>query len=159
MLGWSVEDPEAIEGRIGSNQGLGFLPIRTVIARPQIKVVVPVKGELCASKTKVKGFELHCGRKEYAVESAISLGVQPLVLFDDGKLEGTRSGNISGTYIHGLLRTSEARVELLVPKREDFPILSSTEVQHDSIDHLARHLESCGLDYPTLTSMLSMENS
>ena len=156
MLGWSVDDPDGVEGAVGSKQGLGLLPIRTKIAPPEVKVVVPRKGNLYGSNTPIEGFELHCGQSEIVTELGSGLGSQihPLIHFEDGKPEGMGAGRAKGTYVHGVLWSAEARVELLVPERKDFPVLKDAQVQ-DPLDRLADHLESCGLDFNTLQAMLS----
>lgn len=155
MLGWSVEDPTAVEGTGGSKLGLGLLPISTTIASAACKIVAPRKGRLLPSKIKVEGFELHCGRSEIITQAGAPINTQqihPLVMFDDGKPEGMGSGKVKGTYLHGILRSAEARVQLLVPNPKDFPGLKKKV--KDPLDRVAEHLASCGLDFETLKGMI-----
>jgi cobyric acid synthase len=70
-----------------------------------------------------------------------------------GKPEGMRLGHVCGTYLHGILRSEEARVELLVPNKQDFPSLPDKPIE-DPLDKFARHVASCGLDYKKLQSMI-----
>lgn len=159
MLGWSVEDPGAVEGVGGSKQGLGLLPISTTMAPPSCKVVAPRKGKLYPSNTPVEGFELHCGRSQIMAQiSGSGLGhqIQPLLFFDDGKAEGMCSGPVRGTYVHGILRSPAARAELLVPKDMKLQSLDNKKNQFelDPLEKLAKHLETCGLDYETLKLMV-----
>ncbi len=156
MLGWTVEDPHAVEGSAGSKQGLGLLPIRTTIAPPEVKVVAPRQGKIYVSGTAVQGFELHCGQSQIvtALGDALSSQIHPLVIFDDGKPEGICASRVCGTYMHGILWSADARVELLVPNKSEFPSLAEVKVQ-DPLDRLAQHLESCGLDFATLSQMIS----
>eukprot|EP00934_Nitzschia_sp_Nitz4_P000162 Nitzschia sp. Nitz4//scaffold354_size22159//7331//12950//NITZ4_008577-RA/size22159-processed-gene-0.17-mRNA-1//-1//CDS//3329548932//162//frame0 len=90
ILGWTVDDPQGIEGVAGVKNGLGLLPIRTKIAPPEVKVVAPRSGKLYGSKIEVQGFELHCGQSEIVTELGDSLSnhIHPLVTFNDGKPEG-----------------------------------------------------------------------
>lgn len=156
MLGWSVDDPDAVEGSVGMRQGLGLIPIRTTIAHPEVKVVAPRLGKLFNSRTAVQGFELHCGQSQVVTELGESLSgqIHPLVVFDDGTPEGMSAHRVRGTYLHGILWSADARVELLVPDISEFPVLRTTQVQ-DPLDRLAHHLESCGLNFETLLGMIS----
>ena len=68
-------------------------------------------------------------------------------------------GRVRGTYLHGILRSSKARVELLVPKgdRKRFhPILaeSANATIKDPLDKFANHLQTCGLDHNRLQNMI-----
>lgn len=157
MLGWSVDDPDNIEGFVGSNKGLGLLPIRTKIEPPEVKVVAPRQGKLYPSGKPVEGFELHCGQSHIVMELGQPWGdeIHPLVVFDDGKPEGMCARTVRGTYMHGILWSPEARVELLVPDKSKFPVLSADLKIIDPLDRLAEHLESCGLDFETLRQMIS----
>jgi adenosylcobyric acid synthase len=161
MLGWSVEDPTAAEGTGGSKQGLGLLPIATTISPAECKIVAPRKGKLFPSKIDVEGFELHCGRSEILSQVGAPINSQqihPLLVFEDnGKPEGMGSGRVKGTYLHGILRSAEARVELLVPNPKDFPLLKKMKEQ-DPLDRFAEHLESCGLDFETVKGMIDKYN-
>ena len=156
MLGWSVDDPHAIEGLAGSRQGLGLLPIRTTIALPELKVVSPRFGRLYPKGPRVQGYELHCGKSQVVMNLGDSLRDQvcPLIVFDDGKAEGMCARRVRGTYVHGILWSPEVRVACLVPDIKQFPKLKDSSV-HDRLDRLAEHLESCGLDFDTLHGMIS----
>jgi adenosylcobyric acid synthase len=156
MLGWSVDDPHAVEGQAGSRKGLGLLPIRTKLALPELKVVSPRFGRLHPNAPAVRGFELHCGQSQIVMSLGDSLRdqVHPLLVFEDGNPEGMRARRVRGTYLHGILWSPEARVACLVPDKKQFPILKNITVQ-DRLDRLAEHLESCGLDFATLRGMIS----
>lgn len=160
MLGWSVDDPDGIEGTAGVKQGLGLLPIRTTIAPPEVKVVAPREGKLFHSNTKVRGFELHCGQSDIVTELGESLShqIHPLLLFNDGRPEGMRSGRVKGTYMHGILWSPQARAELLVDTNRNFSIFEDLDVQ-DPLDRLADHLESCGLSFSTLQGFIGKSST
>jgi hypothetical protein len=64
-----------------------------------------------------------------------------------------RLGRVYGTYLHGILRSKKARVELLLPNKNDFPSIPDEPIE-DPLDVFARHVESCGLDYQTLNGMI-----
>ncbi|CAJ1958806.1 unnamed protein product [Cylindrotheca closterium] len=176
MLGWSVDDPHNVESSHSSDNkdvakntsrpGVGLLPIETTLKPAECKIVRPLKGKLLPSNLPVNGFELHCGISKIVLGSIPTKpkDTAPLMEFENGRPEGMVHGlnqNVKGTYMHGILRQAKAREELLVPRKEDYQNLfgineSSTESikVEDPLDRLAKHLESCGLTYDTLQSML-----
>ena len=158
MLGWEVNDPHAVEGHESARQGIGLLPVKTTIGPVTCKVVKPRTGQLYPSGIEIEGFELHCGVSEVMSIQVSLLGknseMSPLLAFSNGKPEGMQLGRVRGTYVHGILRSEKARVELLVPNKKDFPILK--KLKHkvtDPLDKFANHLSSCGLDIKTLSSL------
>jgi adenosylcobyric acid synthase len=158
MLGWKVKDPGAVEGEVSSRHGIGLLPISTTIGPAECKIITRRQGQLYPSGVRVEGFELHCGISEVMSDRVTLLGknpgIAPLLALEEGQPEGMRLGNVQGTYLHGILRSEKARVELLVPNKKDFPSLKTAPKAEDPLDRFAQHLESCGLDYKTLQSMI-----
>lgn len=67
-----------------------------------------------------------------------------------------RLGNVHGTYLQGILRSLEARMELLVPPldRKEFDSVLEESTGEDPLDKFANHLESCGLDYDALQEIV-----
>jgi adenosylcobyric acid synthase len=158
MLGRNVADPDGTEGIAEMRQGIGLFPISTTIAPPQCKVVTRRNAQLYPSGIHVEGFELHCGVLQVLPEQVQSIGracgISPLLAFEDGRPEGMRLGSVKGTYLHGILRSAKARVELLVANPKFFPSLKNAETVEEPLDRLANHLESCGLDCNVLNSMI-----
>ena len=72
-----------------------------------------------------------------------------------GRPEGMQLGRIQGTAFHGILRSAQARVELLVPDpdKERFSSILAVKVD-DPLDRLASQIEKCGMDYTTLQNMI-----
>ncbi|KAL3910326.1 MAG: hypothetical protein SGILL_007736 [Bacillariaceae sp.] len=166
MLGRSLADPDATDKITGTRQGIGLFPIATTIAPPICNVITRRKAQLYPSGVHVEGFELHCGVSKVLPEQLQSLGrasgISPLLAFEDGRPEGMRLGTVKGTYLHGILQSAKARVELLVPDPKVFPSLKSDTPVEDPLDRFANHLESCGLDYKKICSMIfgsEQENS
>lgn len=153
MLGRSVEDPSEAEGNAGSKKGLALLPVETVIAPAECKIIAPRKATLLSSGIKVEGFELHCGRSTVVAEYQPGYNgrLEPLLLYEDGTKEGLSAGRVNGTYLHGILRSPGAREKLLLGEGEKLP--PTTRVEQDPLDRLADHLISCGLDFETVTKM------
>ena len=123
MLGTKVSDPEHIESSIAELDGLGLLNLTTVFEGSneshRIKgKVTEATGLLSgADNMPVSGYEIHMGR---SVGEGFSL---PFLVEDradvpvsgDGDLEGAidSSGNVLGTYIHGLFLNPELRSSML----------------------------------------------
>jgi adenosylcobyric acid synthase len=144
MLGQSVSDPERVEtpeGAPNEAAGLGLLPAVTVLAgtkttRQTHGVIPRLTGTFAGMSGKpFEGYEIHMG-----------------VTTDETKAPAVflSSGNVLGTYIHGLFdkkESSEALVNLLYEKKkktrapEREPILDYREFRESQYDRLADALE------------------
>ena len=81
MMGSFIHDPDGLEGKPGSTEGLGFLDIETVLERE--KTVTFSDGVETSTNTIVSGYEIHLG---------VSTGPdteRPMVVFDT-KLDAKR---------------------------------------------------------------------
>lgn len=99
MLGQHIADPEGIEGEEGRHQGLGLLPIKTVITGNKIARARQVTSNFPQVGLPVAGYEIHQGRSRLVETEADSY--QPL--FDDtglGMVDNCQS--ILGMYLHGI---------------------------------------------------------
>jgi adenosylcobyric acid synthase len=106
MLGTQVDDPHGVEGRAGSEAGLGLLDIRTELTRD--KRLAQVNGHCAFDDAPVSGYEIHMG-----VSDGPALA-QP-AFFIEGRPEGAISadGQVLGTYLHGLFDHPQAGRALL----------------------------------------------
>jgi adenosylcobyric acid synthase len=170
MLGKSVDDETGVEGSIGTTMGLKLLPVRTVIHPAECKRVTPRIATLLhqdisiEEAIRVEGFELHCGetilyQSEHCSEATVLASARPLLRFvDDGEMEGWSVDRVTGTYLHGILGSAEARRQLLAPDwdfgKEPWPVATTED---DDLDRLARHLEDCGLTFDTLSKMVHLD--
>lgn len=93
MLGKQIDDPHGVESQGGSAEGLGLLPVRTILAKE--KVTEAVRGR-SRGGVKFDAYEIHMGRTETTAP------VEPLCEAA-GRPEGVRVGNCTGTYLHGAL--------------------------------------------------------
>jgi cobyric acid synthase CobQ/L-threonine-O-3-phosphate decarboxylase len=102
MLGQRIDDPDGIETHEVTFQGIGLLPITTVMARR--KTLIRAEGTHLASGLKVRGYEIHHGRTD---EGSLT----PLVLREDEEVigGGIKENRIWGTYLHGIFDTDEFR--------------------------------------------------
>jgi adenosylcobyric acid synthase len=166
MLGLVVQDPLHVEGDIESQCGLGLLPIETTLATADAKTVSPRSAKLLSSPIArtVHGFELHCGRTRQVplpngtCFTAIEQSYAPLLEMDhDGSLEGLTNGRVAGTYLHGILESADARVDLLMGEdhRARAGGHSESGDTQDPLDRLAEHLASHGLTFDAIMRMLA----
>jgi adenosylcobyric acid synthase len=101
ILGQMIADPEGIEGQAGRFQGLGLLPIKTVITGQKIARQRQVSSNFPQAGLPVTGFEIHQGRSRTEIPPNDTQGFQ--TLFDDpnlGLVDGCQS--VWGTYLHGI---------------------------------------------------------
>ena len=102
MLGRTLHDPTGTEGGgSGPLRGLELLPVDTVFdpqkTRTRVQGVV-LSGNL--SDAHVDAYEIHTGQTTVDGPAFCRL--------DGGQYDGCVSGNICGTYLHGLFDTGEA---------------------------------------------------
>lgn len=123
MLGSDVRDEEGLEGG-GRMQGLGLLPINTILAsdkitrRAEAQLFTPELFGQDMVFNKANGYEIHLGVTEYET------GAKPLLqLRREGQqqavIDGATSANgrVIGTYLHGLFDDDEFRHALLRASR------------------------------------------
>jgi len=132
MLGTSVADPKGIEGPPSKVEGLGVLPVDTVLEGN--KVLVEVAGR--AGGVPFKGYEMHVGRTAGAVVPLLEL---------EGHDQGAVSGRIAGCYIHGLLADDRQRRHWLArlgASASGFDYEADVEATLDRLaDHIEQHID------------------
>jgi adenosylcobyric acid synthase len=134
MLGRTIADPDGVDGRAGTVEGLGLLDITTVMTSD--KSTTLVSGRHCATGAAIRGYEIHLGRSEG------SDCARPL-LDIEGRADGASSadGRVQGTYVHGLFTGDAFRKAWL----GHFGIASSLAYEariEEALDALADHLEA-----------------
>ncbi len=102
MLGQTIADPEGIEGEAGRYNGLGLLPIKTVITGQKIARQREVTSNFPQVGLPVSGYEIHQGRSR-KVEAQEKAQTSYKDLFDDPYLGMVDTSQlIWGVYLHGL---------------------------------------------------------
>ena len=106
MLGATIVDPQGLEGRKGTYEGLGHLAVTTTM-EPE-KRLANVSGTHIASGHAVSGYEIHIGQTDGPDCSNPWLEVS-------GKPHGATSadGLIQGAYLHGIFSADGFRDEFL----------------------------------------------
>lgn len=105
MLGERIDDPSGAESSIESVRGMGLLPCRTVFEAS--KTLRRVRGVVTGGPldgASLDGYEIHMGVTERR-------GAAFCVL-DGGREDGSRAGNVMGTYLHGLFDSEEVTEKL-----------------------------------------------
>jgi len=105
MLGKRVCDPLRIEGDCAEAVGLGLLDIETQLS--PTKRLQHVSGE--ALGARFDGYEMHMGNTTGPDCTS------PFALLDGGRSDGAMraDGRVFGSYVHGLLSSTELRAALL----------------------------------------------
>lgn len=143
MLGQYIHDPLGIEGKLGSNAGLGWLDFETTL-QPE-KQLRNVHGRLAMNGANVSGYEIHAG-----VSTGPAL-TRPAVLLPHGPDGAISDDNqILGTYLHGLFDTPAACNALLCwvglqqSQAVDYPALREATFERLA-DMVEQHLGSSRL--------------
>src|SRR5918996_872329 len=123
MLGTRLYDPEGVESSIYETDGLGLLPMTTVFTGT--KETHRVKAEVVrgtgllqgARDSPITGYEIHMGRTSgegikapFRIRDRSDVPITGDTAFD-GAVDP--SGQVLGTYIHGLFHNSQLRRALL----------------------------------------------
>lgn len=133
MLGRSIDDPDGIEGAAGRTEGLGLLDVDTTMTPHKHLTQVQA---ISAQGTGYSGYEMHIGETKGA-DCA-----RPFAHID-GRPEGavSASGQIKGSYLHGMFRDDAFRAEWLA----QFGAASQGgyRAEVDAVlDQLADHIEA-----------------
>jgi adenosylcobyric acid synthase len=135
MLGRHIHDPEGIEGPACSVAGLGLLDVTTVMT-PQ-KTLTQTNATFVPTGDSVAGYEIHIGETT-GPDTAQSW------LEADGRMIGAANttGQIKGTYMHGLFTSNAFRKAYLKNLGADATAMDYSQSVEDTLDTLAQHLET-----------------
>ncbi len=107
MLGDSLSDPDGVEAG-GSIKGMGLIPMDTVFADGKTRTRVTgkfetVHGDLSLlSQVELEGYEIHMGVTTLKEGTEHVTRINNFLEKDDIKNDGAQSGNIYGSYVHGI---------------------------------------------------------
>ncbi len=111
MLGSVLADACGVESAAGAEKGLGVFPAQTEIKEiktlGQTSAKIKNGGKMFADieEEEVTGYEIHMGKTEF------SSGVRSFLQKSDGSFDGAvnESGNVYGTYLHGIFENDNLR--------------------------------------------------
>lgn len=151
MLGMQLHDPLGLEGKPGSEQGLGLLDYETTLENE--KTLENVSGNLqLPGSPKVKGYRIHMGVTHGAAFDRPSTTLE-------GAPEGAISADnqILSTYCHGLFDEPEALDALLQwAGLKPTATFDPNERRERDLDRLADSVEA-NLDLQKLTAWLPFD--
>lgn len=99
MLGQLIHDPHRVESTGQSMEGLGLLPIETVLAKE--KTLIRRQGHHIPSGQPVHGYEIHHGLSKGKKKN--------LIRFDHNQEAGCDNNNAWGSYLHGIFDSDPFR--------------------------------------------------
>ncbi|KPU42973.1 cobyric acid synthase [Oxobacter pfennigii] len=107
MMGTAIADPLGLEGEPSEVEGLGLLPVHTILTND--KRVTEVTGYSLPDRTPFRGYEIHCGRTELTFEAT------PLLQISGSGADGAISSNgrIAGCYVHRIFDDAKQRAHWL----------------------------------------------
>lgn len=112
MMGESIEDPFAMESGAGRANGLGLLPVRTVLAAEKVTRAVRAA---TPSGIVFEAYEIHLGMTSRPPDACA------FATLDNGASDGVRVDRCIGTYLHGALENCDVLGELLGTKINPLP--------------------------------------
>ncbi|WP_339114511.1 cobyric acid synthase [Thioclava sp. GXIMD2076] len=135
MLGRVVHDPHGLEGPAGSDPGLGFLDIETVMVED--KRLTRVEALHAPTGCGFSGYEIHIGRSDgpdRARPFAMVAGVPEGAISPDGR--------IMGSYLHGMFGEDGFRAAWLGTLGARSGNIAHGALVEATLDALAAHLEA-----------------
>ncbi|MFW5754370.1 MAG: cobyric acid synthase [Marinilabiliaceae bacterium] len=142
MMGETIEDPEHVEGAVEKVNGLGLLPVKTLIGPEKSTVrgsfFFKNREETCT------GYEIHKGQTFF---TDVSTDAVPLNRTADGRAEGCMDGeHIWGSYFHGILDNPVVISDLLRPfvesETDTTDYAAWKQKQYDLLaDHMRENLD------------------
>ena len=134
MLGRTIADPQGLEGKAETVEGLGLLDVATTLLPD--KTLTRISGTHVPTGAAVEGYEIHLGRTEGAdCDRPFAL----LVGRPDGAI--STSGQVMGSYLHGCFGSDEFRAKFLSSLGIQASSLRFEQVIEETLDGLAAHLE------------------
>jgi adenosylcobyric acid synthase len=138
MLGHSVRDPEGVESTTPAADGLGLLPIETILTAEKRTEVVAAR---TAGGAAFGAYAIHAGRTRVIGD----VRLEPFATLADGTADGLRAGRVLGTYLHGAFESAAVCQEVFGACPEDDLKQSSYDRLADWFETHARHVDRLGL--------------
>ncbi|WP_170572592.1 cobyric acid synthase [Ruegeria atlantica] len=133
MLGKTIADPDGVDGRPGTVEGLGLLDVTTTMAGKKQVTLRTARSVL--GDDPVTGYEIHMGRTEGPDCYRAWLKIE-----DRPEGASDETGRIRGSYLHGIFSSDAFRARYLQQLGATSD-LSYEEGVEEALDALADHLE------------------
>ncbi|WP_286271443.1 cobyric acid synthase [Thalassotalea hakodatensis] len=133
MLGQHINDPLGLEGKAGISEGLGLLPITTILQPRKTLANREAILHLAGINKTIKGYEIHLGETTYLAD------LPPLMTIE-GNAQGVISDDqqIAGGYLHGIWDSKNAIEQLASWCQVTISAATSLEdIQEHAIERLA----------------------
>ena len=104
MLGETISDPLAMESAHKEAQGLGFLPIKTILTPQKVTLVREAR---TLRGCRFSAYEIHLGKTVWEAPD-----FPPFAFLEDGSSEGVRANRVIGTYLHGVFEHAEVLADI-----------------------------------------------
>jgi adenosylcobyric acid synthase len=141
LMGTAVHDPDGLEGKPGSTEGLGLLPVETVLKAPK----TTTRTKFIWNDLPGAGYEIHMGqttREQGGPLFSVIERNNVACKDDDGCV--SPDSRIMGTYIHGLFdnpRMIKCWLEHIDIKDIDLSDVGGIEARDKEYDLLADHFK------------------
>ena len=135
MLGTHIHDPQGLEGKAESVDGLGLLAVETTLLPD--KTLTRVSATHVPTGTAIDGYEIHLGKTEGVdcKRPFAMIGGTP-----DGAI--SPSGRVMGTYLHGCFTADNFRESYLKAIGAQSISIAFDSLIEDTLNALAAHLET-----------------
>jgi adenosylcobyric acid synthase len=133
MLGDEIIDPDHVESRATSVQGLGLIRAKTRLMPHKTMKLVAAHTD---SGIPFRGYEIHMG------VTTIDDKGKPFAHLENGIQDGIRLPRIAGTYLHGAFENIQVLEEIL-QRRMESVLPDRPEAQYERLaDWFAEHVDS-----------------
>ena len=153
MAGQRIEDPLRLESESAGCDGLGLLPLRTVLEEEKCLKLTSAKWG--GRGRELRGYEIHHGRTECADDRLVSIRGM------NGEPLGFADGRVWLTYLHGVFDDDGFRREFIDMLRADRGLekLETVRVCYDmdaALNRLAGHVRA-GLDIKKIYKIMGLK--
>jgi adenosylcobyric acid synthase len=155
MLGTAVQDPGGLEGFPGRTEGLGLLPVETVLEAPKTTTLTRFFWGDCEGH----GYEIHMGRtdRRRGAPAMLTVATRNGIAVDDEDGCVASEGRVLGTYLHGLFDMPaivRKWLDGIGQGHLEVGDLQGPMARNQAYDALADHMEA-HLDMAAITDLLS----
>jgi adenosylcobyric acid synthase len=149
MMGNRVHDPDGLEGRPGTTEGLNLLPVETVLKAPK----TTTRTRFSREGRQGFGYEIHMGQtKRYGGAPVFRVLERNGTACDDSDGCVTPDLRIMGTYIHGLFENPLITkfwlntINLPDVETSDLEGLRAKDREYDLLaEHFGGHIDTAGI--------------